>query len=99
MTPELEKMVVKVAKEYLATKKATMSSVAEKFQISKTTVSKYLNNHLKNIDSDLWDKVQNKKSDNINRSRLNVIPKNTKKVPVRKCRLMRHLLLRRRVVQ
>ena len=75
MTPEMEKLVVKVAKAYLATKKATMKTVAEKFGVSESTVGKYLNKTLAEVDPELWVKVQEKKKANVARSHQNVAPK------------------------
>ena len=81
MASEFEMLVVKMAKAYLATKKATMDTVAEKFNVSSSTVGKYLNKILPAIDPDLWDKVQKKKEANIARSRQNFAPK---KAPAKK---------------
>lgn len=74
MTDEMRKVIIKMAKAYIATKKATFVSVAKKFAISPTTVGKYLNIYLKEIDISLWEKVQEKKAINIARSQKNVIP-------------------------
>lgn len=73
MTEALKEKIVKMAKQYIASKKATFESVGKKFDVSSSKVSKYLNNDLKSIDIVLWGKVQNKKAINIARSRQNFV--------------------------
>lgn len=73
MNEELHEKIIKMAKYYIASKKVTFKMVAEKFDVSSATVSKYLNDRLKSIDIVLWGKVQNKKAKNIAKSRENII--------------------------
>ena len=76
----MRKLIIKMAKHYLLTKKATIQSVSDKFGVAYSTANKYLNKTLKGIDIDLWQKVQNKKIANINRTH-----QNFSKSPKKRC--------------
>lgn len=64
MMLEKRKLIIEMATAYTSNKKATYRSVAETYSVDSATVCRYFNNHLKAIDSQLWEKVQEKKKYN-----------------------------------
>ena len=67
---ELKKLIVKIANDYVRYKRSTYRSLAIKYGYGKTTIAAYLNDKLKEIDLDLYDKVQIKKLENIERTKI-----------------------------
>lgn len=67
------RLIVRMAKYYVGTKKATYKVLSEKFAVGQRTISKYFNNDLKTIDIDLWEKVQEKKQANIKRGQQTIV--------------------------
>ena len=79
MASDFEKLITRMAINYLDPN-ATMKSVAEKFKVSETTVSKYLNKILPMFDLELSISVQKKKAINIAKSKQNFNKKDSGKV-------------------
>ena len=76
---EFKKMIISMARYYLFKKNGTLKSVAHRFDISESAVSRYFNNQLKLIDYNLYMKVRDKKAANIKRARQNIINYNKSK--------------------
>ena len=83
MTEAMKEKIIKMAKEYVSSKKATFTSVFANHSIAYSTGRHYLNVELKEIDPKLWEKVQKRKEENINRSLQNFVK------PKKKCLLKR----------
>ena len=72
MNEEKKKLVLKAARTYLSRKSATYAYVSTRLNISTSTVGKYLNCYLKELDMELYTRVQEKKQNNILRTRKNL---------------------------
>lgn len=79
-----EKLVVKIANSYLRKKNSSFAELAIQYGVSASTIGRYLNVELKNISSELYEKVIAKKE--ANRARVKFQPKKKKaeKKPLKK---------------
>ena len=78
MASQREKLVIDVARAYVKDRKATYASLAQKFNVSSTTIGKLLNTELKSVNPKLWAKVNAKKEKNVKNSQRYIAQMNKK---------------------